>query len=218
MNIVILGGGHVGEKLAKQLTKSRHQVTIFEKDAATARRLSVELDAIVLNADGTERANLADAKLPEADVFVATTGDDKTNLFACQLAQKMGARKVLAKVTDPEDLELFLDMGITAINTTLVNVTAIEDAIKHLGSLPRVASIADEKGQIVRLLITGGSPAIRQNVGSLSIGDKIFAVSRGDKLMLSKEANTLKEGDVLYAIVRNDVEIRQAKELIGAMD
>ncbi len=218
MNIVILGGGHVGEKLAKQLTKSKHQVTLFEKDAATARRLSVELDAIVLNADGTEKANLADAKLPEADVFVAATGEDKTNLFACQLAQKIGARKVLAIVSDPEDLELFLDMDITAINTTLVTVTAIEDAIGHLGSLPRVASIADEKGQIVRLLITGGSPAIGQNVGSLSNGDKIFAVSRGEKLMLGKEANTLKEGDVLYAIVRNDAEIRQAKELIEAED
>lgn len=218
MNIVILGGGNVGEKLAKQLSKAKHQVTLLEKDATTARRLAVELDVIVLNVDGTEKGHLADAKIDESDAFIAVTGDDKTNLFACQLASKMGAPKVLAGVKDPEDLELFLDMGITAINITLVTVSAIEDSIKHLGSVPQVATIADERGQIVRLLIQGDSPAIGKKVADLAFMKNIFAVSRGDKLMLSDESNVLREGDVLYAMVRSDSEIRQAKELIGAKD
>ncbi len=216
MNILIMGGGNVGEKLTKQLIKSKHQVTLIEKDIATARILSTELDTIVLNADGTDRGDLADAKVHEADVFIAVTGDDKTNLFACQLAAKMGAKKILARVNDPEDLELFLDMGITAINTTLVTVSAIEESIKHLGGLPQVASIANEAGQIVRLLIQENSPAVGKNVGDLSLMRNVFAVCRGDKLLLHDESHLLREGDVLYALVRDEVEMKQAKEIIGA--
>ncbi|MCL4435398.1 MAG: NAD-binding protein [Thaumarchaeota archaeon] len=216
MNILILGGGNVGEKLAKQLIKSKHQVTLIEKEMETARVLSAELDTIVLNADGTDRSDLADAKVQEADVFIAVTGDDKTNLFACQLASKMGAKKILARVNDPEDLELFLDMDITAINTTLVTVSAIEDSIKHLGGVPKIASIANEEGQIVRLLIQENSPAVGRNVGDLSLMRNVFAVGRGNKLMLHDESHLLREGDVLYALVRDEAEMKQAKELIGA--
>ncbi|OHE54714.1 MAG: hypothetical protein A3K61_06150 [Thaumarchaeota archaeon RBG_16_49_8] len=216
MNILILGGGHVGEKLAKQLIKSKHQVTLIEKDTETAHVLSTEIDTIVLNADGTDRSDLADAKVQEADVFIAVTGDDKTNLFACQLAAKMGAKKILARVNDPEDLELFLDMDITAINTTLVTVSAIEDSIKYLGGVPKIASIANEEGQIVRLLIQENSPAVGKNVGDLSLMRNVFAVSRGNKLMLHDESHLLREGDVLYALVRDEAEMKQAKELIGA--
>ncbi|MCS4537336.1 MAG: NAD-binding protein [Thaumarchaeota archaeon] len=218
MNIIILGGGNVGEKLAKQLTRSKYQVTLFEKDASLARRLAAELDATVLNADGTERPNLLDAKIGEADVFIAVTGDDKTNLFACQLATKLGARKVMSRVNDPEDLEFFLDMGITAINTTLVTVAAIEESVRHEGKMPQIASIADDKGRIIRLLLIEESPALGHKVSELPIAKNIFAVSRGERLVFGDEASVLREGDVLYAVVRNDAEIKQARELIGAKD
>lgn len=218
MNIVILGGGNVGEKLAKNLTRSKHGVTLFEKDPSVARRLAAELDATVLNADGTEKSNLMDAKINEADVFIAVTGDDKTNLFACQLATKLGVKRVMARVNDPEDLEFFLDMGITAINTTMVTVAAIEESVRHEGRMPQIASIADDRGRIVRLLLTEESPSLGQKVGELPIARNVFAVSRGERLLFGEEASVLREGDVLYAVVRNDAEIKQAKELIGAKD
>jgi trk system potassium uptake protein TrkA len=216
MNILILGGGNVGEKLAKQLIKSKHQVTLIEKDTATAQVLSAELDSIVLNADGTDRSDLADAKVQEIDIFIAVTGDDKTNLFACQLAAKMGAKKILSRVNDPEDLELFLDMDITAINTTLVTVSAIEESIKYVGGVPKIASIANECGQIVRLLIQENSPAVGKTVSDISLTRNVFAVSRGNKLLLHDESHLLREGDVLYALVRDEGEMKHAKELIGA--
>jgi len=218
MNIVILGGGNVGARLAKQLAKFQHQVTLFEKDSLTAQRLASELDATVLNADGTEKSNLLDAKISESDVFIAVTGDDKTNLFACQLAEKLGARKTMARVNDPEDLEFFLDLGITAINTTSVTVGAIEDSIRHQGKMPQIASIADDRGRIVRLLLSGESPALGKKVSDLAFAKNIFAISRGERLFLEYEENTLREGDVLYAVVRNDVEVKLAEELIGDKD
>src|SRR3972149_2560162 len=218
MNIVILGGGNVGGRLAKQLAKFQHQVTLFEKDSLTAQRLASELDATVLNADGTEKSNLLDAKISESDVFIAVTGDDKTNLFACQLAEKLGARKTMARVNDPEDLEFFLDLGITAINTTSVTVGAIEDSIRHQGKMPQIASIADDRGRIVRLLLSGESPALGKKVTDLTFAKNIFAISRGERLFLEYEENTLREGDVLYAVVRNDAEVKLAEELIGDKD
>ena len=173
----------MGEKLAKQLAKSKHQIILFEKDSSVARRLAAELDATVLNADGTEKSNLLDAKVDEVGAFIAVTGDDKVNLFACQLAAKLGAKRVMARVNDPEDLEFFLVMGITAINTTLVTVAAIEESIRHEGNMPQIASIADDKGRIVRLLLSGESSAVGRKATELSFAKNILAISRGERLL-----------------------------------
>ena len=84
--------------------------------------------------------------------------------------------------------------------------------------MPQIASIADDKGRIVRLLLVEESPGLGHKVSELPIAKNIFAVSRGERLLFGDEASVLREGDVLYAVVRNDAEIKQAKELIGAKD
>ena len=96
MNIVIMGGGKVGESLARRILEGRrHEVRIIESDRARSLQLANALDVEIICGDGTNIDMLENAGVRDADCFIAISGDDANNLVASQLAkQYFGAKKV----------------------------------------------------------------------------------------------------------------------------
>lgn len=94
MNIVIMGGGKVGESLARRILEGRHEVRIIESDRARSLQLANALDVEIICGDGTNIDMLENAGVRDADCFIAISGDDANNLVASQLAkQYFGAKK-----------------------------------------------------------------------------------------------------------------------------
>lgn len=81
MYCVIVGGGMVGEYLARTLLAEGDQVALIEGDPQVATHLSETLEGpvLVIQGDGCEVARQEDAGVPHADIFVATTGHDEDN-------------------------------------------------------------------------------------------------------------------------------------------
>lgn len=200
MYIIILGGGQVGERLARLLTEEKHDVTLFEADTETAQRLSVELDALVLNEDGTEQKALIDAEIERADAFIAATSDDKVNLFACRIAKKFNVKRIIARVTDPEDYEFYLDLDVTPINVTVNTVMAIKRAVVASERLNTVATICGDKAQISRILLGKKSPVVGKKFSDLSVQKNIFALEREGELLIPNGDTTIAEGDVVFVV------------------
>lgn len=94
MNIVIMGGGKVGESLARRILEGRrHEVRIIESDRARSLQLANALDVEIICGDGTNIDMLENAGVRDADCFIAISGDDANNLVASQLAkQYFGAK------------------------------------------------------------------------------------------------------------------------------
>ena len=78
MYIVIMGGGRVGLSLADRLIIHGYDVTIIESDENLCDQASEELDAMIICGNGTDTKTLEEANIEEADVFVATTGNDES--------------------------------------------------------------------------------------------------------------------------------------------
>ncbi|MBM9538825.1 Trk system potassium transporter TrkA [Desulfobulbus alkaliphilus] len=101
--VVILGGGEIGYSLATLLesdTKHSLLVKLIEKDEERVDRLNRELSrTIVLQGDGTDLSYFNEEEISEADVLVAATGDDRTNMVASMMGQKLGVKKVITEVT-----------------------------------------------------------------------------------------------------------------------
>lgn len=89
MNIVIMGGGKVGESLAHRILEGRHEVCLIELDKTRCYHLANALDIEVICGDGTDTATLEKAGVREADCFIAISGNDADNLVAAQMAKSI---------------------------------------------------------------------------------------------------------------------------------
>jgi len=200
MYIIILGGGQVGERLAKLFVEDKHDVTILEIDTEIAQRLSVELDALVLNEDGTDQKALVDAEIERAEAFITVTSDDKLNLFACRIAKKFDVKRIISRVTDPENYEFYLDMNVTPINITVNTVMAIQKAVISSERLNSLSTICGEKAQISGILLGKKSPILGKKYGDLKLKQNIFAIEREGELVLPNGDTTIAESDTIFVV------------------
>ena len=131
MYVVIVGAGRVGFSLARWLLAAEHEVALVERRSARCVALENELGSISVEGDGTEASILARAGANRADVFIAATGRDDSNLVACQLAKhRFGASFTVSLLTIPEHESLFNLLGIdVTINTSELIAGSIKERL-----------------------------------------------------------------------------------------
>ena len=115
MYIVILGGGRVGLSLADRLIIHGYDVTIIESNEDLCDQATEELDAMIICGNGTDTKTLEEANIEEADVFVATTGNDESNLLSCILVKEYTDGQIIARVSNPDHEEAFKKVGIDKV-------------------------------------------------------------------------------------------------------
>ena len=118
MYVVINGGGKIGAYLANVLLKSGNEVAVIEQNRRTADRLSVELTGryLIIHGDGCDSKFQEDAGIRHADVFVATTGQDDSNLVSCEIAQRVfSVPRCIARVNSPKNMRIFHEVGIESV-------------------------------------------------------------------------------------------------------
>ncbi|MBP5273435.1 MAG: TrkA family potassium uptake protein [Abditibacteriota bacterium] len=139
MNVVILGCGRMGASTAVLMSRNGHNVTVIDKDAASARRLgNVELGDNFIVGNGLEIETLERAGLDKADAFVATTNYDNRNIMSSMLAKEhFSVPMVIARFYDSERAEIFSKLGIKSICVTSLGSGIVQDLIlgKHLRSI-----------------------------------------------------------------------------------
>jgi trk system potassium uptake protein TrkA len=103
MRVVIVGAGLVGTSIAENLATD-NDVIVVEDDPDRADQLQFDLDILSVLGDGTSLATLQEAGIDEADMFIACTDDDRTNLVACGTAKAIGDPFTIARVKSAEYL------------------------------------------------------------------------------------------------------------------
>lgn len=100
--IMIVGGGHVGQRLAAQLAQAAGQfhIKVLEENEQRCTELAATLptDVLVLHGDSTDEGLLGDEGIEDVDLFLALTDDDEDNIMSCLLAKRMGATRVLSLI------------------------------------------------------------------------------------------------------------------------
>ena len=126
MFILIVGCGRVGSALAKSLLDSGHDVSVLDSDPLSHERLNK--DQMVSWEDGGGRFTvsaalevdgLIEAGIEEADVFIAASSGDNTNLVIAQIAQKrFDVPRVIVRVADPARAAWYTEQGLHTICPT----------------------------------------------------------------------------------------------------
>lgn len=209
MNIVIMGGGKVGESLAHRILEGRHEVCLIELDKTRCYHLANALDIEVICGDGTDTATLEKAGVREADCFIAISGNDADNLVAAQMAKKhFNVKKVIARANDPRNLETMRVLGIDyAVSSTEIIARIIEQEANLL-EFRLVASLNKGKGQICSVTLGEDSAIGGRSVKSLVLpkGSLLISVVRGDKLIIPSGDTVLQSGDEIIAVCEERAE------------
>ncbi len=101
MDIVILGMGKFGRAVCENLANEGHNVTVIEKDALRVDTVCENFDVMGITGDGLNIEILSEAGVSHADIFIATSDSDETNMLSAILAKKLGAKHVVSRVRNP---------------------------------------------------------------------------------------------------------------------
>jgi trk system potassium uptake protein len=118
-DIVILGCGRVGSRLATQLDGEGYHVTVIDTDRYAFRRLPDSFHGRTILGTGIDEDVLRRAGIEGARTFIAVTNNDNPNIMAAQIAQTVfRVPEVLARVYDVERAQTYADLGLTTICPT----------------------------------------------------------------------------------------------------
>jgi len=152
--VVIVGGGNIGFSIARSLQKENIDVTLIEKDKNICRKLSEELDnVLVVNGDGTNINLLKEVGIDSCDALVSVVSrGEEINLLSGLIAKKLGAKKAIVLVHRPAYQELYEQVGIDAtVSPRLVTANQILKYVRE-GEIIGVSVIEKGKGEIIELL------------------------------------------------------------------
>jgi trk system potassium uptake protein len=194
----ILGGGRIGLRLARNLEERHFNVRLVERDMERCEMLSAKLQkTMVIHAEGADIKTLLDEGVGEADVFIAVTENDETNILCSLLCRHHGTQRTLALVSRPELLDLAPSLGIDAcVSPRLSAAGAILKYVRR-GDVISLAAVEGSNSEVLEILIKEGSLIVNTPLKDLNVprGALIGAIVRGDSYEIADGDSTLKVGD-----------------------
>ena len=207
-HVVIAGGGETGFLLA-QILEQRHRfhVTVIEHDEERCEFLANRLNSsTVLNADGTRRSQLEEARVGNADVFVAATGHDEDNIVCGVEANEMGCPRILSVVRRPDYSDVLTKVGIE--KSVSPREVLAEEILSMLQSGPVISrrKISGGDAEILELAVGAGSVMTRAPLNDVpqKPGLSIAAIVRAKSIWMPGPDDQLKAGDSAIVLVESD--------------
>ncbi len=215
MKVVIVGAGQVGLHIASHLTMEQKDVVVIDTDAEALRLVSDQIDVQTVLGSGSSPVTLEEAGLKEAEIVLAVTNSDETNLVACLMADIISpATKKLARLRNADfddyhdNFREFAPHVDTVINPEIEVVKTIEQLMRVPGAVD-VGELADGRVQFVGVNLDEGARLAGARLTELSdrIGDPtplIAAIVRGGELIIPGGGDRLMAGDEVYFISDKD--------------
>ena len=201
----ILGGGHIGLHIAQGLEAHRFDIRLIDRDEKRCEKLSAKLaKGMVIHADGTDIRTLIDEGVEHADVFIAATDSDETNIISSLLAIQHGAGRTLTLINNPDMLSLASTLGIDAcISPRIAAASAILKYVRR-GDIVSVSAIEGSNAEALEIEIQQKSDILGIPLRELIFPRNaiIGAIVRGENYQIPDGESTLEAGDrvVIFAL------------------
>lgn len=205
MRVLIVGGGKVGSYLAGQLTALGHRVTITEIDGRRARDLAENSSALVIEGDGTSIDVLRAADVERTDWLVAVTGQDETNLVACEIGSTLGAGNTLGRLNDPRNRPTFSALGIQVVAVTDLIGEVIEREVVT-SQLERLTLLGGGNLSLIEVEIPDGVAERAVRNLRLPTGTVLVTVITDGEVLVPGADTVITPGDRVVAVTTLDRE------------
>ncbi|SNR32092.1 Trk system potassium transporter TrkA [Halorubrum vacuolatum] len=205
MDVVIVGAGEVGTAIAANLA-SDHDVVVVDLDQDLTDELTYDLDVLSIAGDGTTLPTLRAAMVPEADMFIACTDDDRTNLVACGTAKTLGDPFTIARTKRTDYLRVWEhdESAYGADFVVCTDLLTAENIVRVIG-LPAAIDVDPFAGGLVQMAefdVTEESPVAGRTVMEADRFEALtFAgIFRDEELILARGDSLIRAGDRVVVI------------------
>lgn len=219
MKIVILGAGQVGGTLAEHLSNEKNDITVVDTNHELLRDLQDRLDINTVVGHASYPNILSEAGLDDADMLVAVTSSDETNIVACQVAATLfNTPTKIGRIRSGQYLkraELFAEQAFpidVLISPEQVVTNYIHRLMEYPGAL-QVLDFADKKVQLVGVKTYAGSPLVGRAIHHLKdhlpkAEVRVAAIFRRNKAIEPKGNTVIEAEDEVFFIAAHE-DIRQ---------
>jgi len=199
--VLIIGGGRIGFRLAQILQTRGLRPKLIEPDEERSRWLAENLPhTLVFHGDGTDIELLEREGLHRCDVAVSVTGADERNLLCGLLLKRMGVSQVIVRVEDPNFITIFERVGIDiAINPRRLIAEEIIGFTRE--RIEKALSLEQDRAEVLEIEVSLQSPLIGVKLAAAQVpaGVLIGAIVRGERVIIPRGTDALQPGD--HAIV-----------------
>lgn len=211
MRIVIAGAGEVGTHLAKMLSNEEQNIVLMDQDGKKLERASHHLEVLPIEGSPTLLSDLERAHVAGADLFVGVTPDEATNVMACMLAKRVGARHTIARINNPEYLEseyniLMEELGVDSM------IYPEELAAREIGSIieypwaRQYVTLFNGALALVGVKVRNGAPIVGQylkDLKTLLSGDDgkyfhVVAIKRDFDTLIPRGNTRIEHNDLVF--------------------
>ena len=189
MKIVVVGAGKIGFTLTQYLTREGHDVTVIDRNPDRIGMINTTLDAISISGPvDIELLRLAGAD--KADLLIAATNSDESNILCCMMGRKLGVGHTIARVREKDHYDTVMllqeELGLSmAINPELITAQEISRVLRF-PSAAKVEPFAKGQAELVEFKLAEGNPlcgtALKNYHNRFGRGTLICAVRRGDQV------------------------------------
>ena len=206
MRIVVVGAGKVGRVLTEQLAAEKHDIVVIDQDTDLIESLVNVYDVRGVVGNGGCYDVQKDAFEDGADLLIATTSSDETNILACLVAKKLGTPHTIARIRNPEyEKQLHFmreELGLSmVVNPEKATAREIARVLRFPSAIKR-EQFCRQRFELVEYRVNEGNPLEGLQLSDLyrNIRVKILicAVARGQQTIIPTGATVLQKGDKIY--------------------
>ena len=214
MNIIICGAGRVGFSISKQLSAQGHSLTVIDQSSEFIQKINDTQDVKGVVGKATSPSVLEKAGAEEADMIIAVTTSDETNMVICQIAHSIfNINKKIARIRGQEFLgskwnKLFGKSNLpidVIISPELEVARSLQRKLDAPGAVDSVP-FANGKIKVLEINIEKDCPLVNTELSKLTarfpdLRANVLGVIREDKFVILKKNDKLTVNDKAFCVV-----------------
>jgi trk system potassium uptake protein TrkA len=214
MKIVIIGAGEVGFFLAKRLSSEKHDLVIIDLDEERCAKAQEDLDVSVIHGDASSQSVLREAGLESADMLIAASATDEVNILACMMASKLGVKRKIARVRNPDFYEKSSILQPEDLGVDLF-IHPEEEVISEITRLLMRAAASEviefENGKIlmVGLKLDANCPNLNKQLKDVGNEEqrknfRVVAMLKGEKTVIPTGNDYFNKNDQVFVVTKRE--------------
>ena len=227
MNIIICGAGQVGYSIANQLSQQGHSITVIDKTSADIQKINDNLDAKGIVGIATYPSVLELAEAKSADMIIAVTRNDETNMIVCQIAHSLfNVSRKIARIRSKEFLNpaysnLFSKNHLPIDTIISPEFEVAKSLLRKIEAPGAIESFpfANDTIRLIEINIDNKCPLVNTPLQKLTesfsdLSANVVGVQREDKFKILKKKDILIENDKAF-ILTDSSQVERTMDVFG---